>query len=351
MFSSKMKLATASKFTYRLGTGLGAGADMIRLLESESAMGPPRQRDAMRQLIVGVKKGEQLSTLMAEDDYFPPVMASMSRVGEETGKLEHSLLTLSEHYDRQIATRRWFLSSITWPALQLFAGILIISLLIYLMGILRPSSGGEMTDLLGFGLRGGSGVLWFWFYIAIVFGFIGFAIWAFMKNLGGVQNLIPLVYMIPALGPSIQTITISRFCWTLSLALGAGLDPIRSIALSLDSTDSDYYRGAAKDAEDAVRGGASLAQALEATSLFPDDFIQRVDIAEHSGTDAESISQLAKEYDERAKSAVKFLAGAATLLIRVTVMLVLIFLIYRIASVVFGFYKLPNEPMNPHRQF
>lgn len=346
-----MKLSTASKFTYRLGTGLKAGGDLLRLLQSEAGMGPAKHREAMQQLIAGVKRGESLSSVMAEESYFPRVMTAMTRVGEETGRLERSLLTLSEHYQHQIATRRTFLSSIAWPMLQLVAGILVISLLIYLMGVLSPPTGGQMTDLLGFGLRGGSGVLWFWFYLSLFFGTLALLIWAFLRNVGGVQNLIPLVYMIPLIGPSLQTITISRFCWTLSLALSAGLDPIRSITLSLDSTDSDYYRGAAGDAEQAIRRGASLSESLQATGLFPEDFIQRIDIAEHSGTDAESIEHLSQEYDERAKQAIKVLAGTATVVIRVTVMLVLIFLIFRLASTVFGFYQLPNEPLDPHRRF
>ena len=89
---------------------------------------------------------------------------------------------------------------------------------------------------------------------------------------------------------------------------------------------------AADDAENAIRGGATLAGALQATNLFPDDFIGRIEIAEHSGTDAESIEYLAREYDERAKSAIKMLAGLATILIRVSVILVLVYLIFKIAA-------------------
>ncbi|MCG8652359.1 MAG: type II secretion system F family protein, partial [Pirellulales bacterium] len=176
-------------------------------------------------------------------------------------------------------------------------------------------------------------------------------IWAFFKNVAGVQNLIPLIYKVPVVGPSIQTITISRFCWTLALALGSGLDPIRSIKLALNSTDSDYYRNTAGDAENAIRRGATLAGALDATALFPEDFIQRIEIAEHSGTDAESIDYLTKEYDDRARRAVKTLAGVATLLIRITVMGLLIFMIFRIAGTLFNFYSIPDEPLNPHRRF
>ncbi len=342
-----MKLTHASKFCYRLGTGLKAGADLLRLLGSEASHGPAAQQRAMAKVAAGAKHGESLSKMMAEDKFFPTLLTSMIRVGEETGKLEHTLLTLSEHYQQQLTTRRAFISSIAWPLIQLVAGIGVISLLIWIMGVLTPAGGGQMADVLGFGLRGTSGVLWFWLYLSIVFGAIGLMIWAFFRNVGGVQNLIPLVYKIPLAGPSIQTITISRFCWTLSLALGSGLDPIRSIRLALDSTSSDYYRATADDAENAIRRGATLAGTLEATNLFPDDFLQRIEIAEHSGTDAESIDYLTQEYDERARRAVKVIAGIATVLIRVAVMGALIFLIFRLASFYLGALSGASEPIVP----
>lgn len=326
-----MKLSAAATFCHRFGTGLKAGADLVRLLQSEANNASGAQRNAILKLVQGAKNGEHLSDVMEEEKFFPPLMTAMVRVGEATGRMERALLTLADHYQHQLKSRRLFIQSIAWPALQLIAAILIISLLIYLMGILTPAGGGQMTDLLGFGLRGGSGVLKFWMYLAVVFGILGLMMWGYSRNVAGVQNLIPLVYMIPKVGSSIQTITIARFCWTLALALDAGLDPIRSIRLALDSTDSDYYRAGADDAEAAIRSGATLAGAIQATNLFPEDFIGRIEISEHSGTDAESMEYLAREYDERAKTAIKVLSGIATIIIRVTVILIFIFLIFRIA--------------------
>ncbi len=327
-----MRLSAARTFCYRFGTGLKAGADLVRLLESEASNSSGSQRAAITKLVEGAKRGEHLSDVMEQESFFPPLMTAMVRVGEATGRLERTLLTLSQHYEHQLETRRLFVRSIAWPMLQLVAAIGIISLLIYLMGILTPAGGGQMTDLLGFGLRGGSGVLIFWLYVGLVVGIIALMLWGFFRNVAGVQNLIPLIYSIPKIGSSIQTITICRFCWTLALALDAGLDPIRSIRLALDSTDSDYYRAGADDAETAIRSGATLAGAIDAMRMFPPDFIGRIEISEHSGTDAESMEYLAREYDERAKTAVRVLSGVATIIVRVTVILIFVFLIFRIAS-------------------
>ncbi len=341
MFSKRMGLADAGTFSRRLGTSLKAGANLMAVLDSESKHGPSRKREAMRCLMEGAKNGEQLSKIMkTRDKFFPPLMISMTRVGEATGRMERTLLSLADNYDQQLKLRRSFISSIIWPGIQLFGGIVVISLLIWIMGILKPATGGQMTDILGLGLRGPQGVLIFWAYIGGFFAIVGAIIWGFKNNIGGSQNIIPLFYMIPVIGPAIQTITLARFSWTLALALDAGLDPIRSIALALDSTDSDYYRAGTEDAKLAIRDhGATLAGGLQATDIFPDDYIARIEMAELSGTDAESTEALAREYDERAKIALKTISGFATGVVWITVAGALIFIIFKMLMTIVGAYS------------
>ena len=135
------------------------------LLESECRIGSSQQKDAIKQLVAGVKQGEQLHVLMGQNKFFPRLMTTMVRVGESAGKLEYLFSILTEHYTRQQQLRRKFLGAIAYPAFMLTFSIGVVSLLIYLMGIL-PAGGGQMTDLLGWGLlRGGSGVLIFWTYL------------------------------------------------------------------------------------------------------------------------------------------------------------------------------------------
>jgi len=346
MFGSRMKLKSARDFCRRFGVGLKAGADLLRLLESESRHGPPRQRAAMIELRERASGGSSLADGMAASKrFFPPLMITMTRVGESTGRLERTLLSLSEHYEQQVTLRQNFLRAIAWPVVQLVAAIGVVSLLIMLMGMLTPGTGGEMMDLLGFGLRGPSGVLIFWGYIAVACALVGGAIWAYRRNLGGVQNIVPLIYRIPMIGSAVQTITLARFTWTLALGLDAGLNPIPAIDLALDATDSDYYRSGAADAEGAIRRGRSLAEALAATSLFPEELIMQVEVAEMSGTDAESIDHLARDYDQRAQAAVKTIAWVATGLIWLSTAGLLIFLIVRLVMSIVGVYSSALEPI------
>lgn len=342
-----MKLVSCRDFCRRFGVGLRAGADLLMLLASEGRHGSPRQRKAMAGLREGAMVGAPLAeTMAAQGKFFPPLMVSMTRVGEMTGRLERTMLALADHYEQQVALRRDFKRVIAWPVIQLVMAIGVISLLIWIMGILTPAGGGQMIDLLGLGLRGNRGVLIFWAYIACFAAVLAGIVMAFRKNVGGVQNIIPLLYRIPVAGSALQTITLSRFSWTLALSLDAGLDPIASIRLALDATDSEYYRSAQKDSENSIRGGQTLAGGLAAMHIFPDEFISQVEIAELSGTDAESIDRIAKDYDERARAAMKTIAGILTGVIWISVAGLILFFFIRILMVVLGMYSEALQPIN-----
>ena len=197
-----------------------------------------------------------------------------------------------------------------------------------------------MFDTLGWGLRGNSGVVIYFTIVAIIFGCLFLAFHAVRKNWFNLQSVVPIAYLIPKLGPSIQTITLARFTWTLSMALDAGLDPGRSVGLALDSTDSEYYRSEKSKAQQAIQNGKSLAESIDCTGIFPREFIGALEIAEISGTDAESLGVLAADYEQRAKMAIRTIAGIATGVIWFSIAA---FLVYMILSMAMRLMNAQNE--------
>lgn len=337
-----MGLAASAGFCHRFGTSLRAGVDILTLIKSEQRNGSSKHQEVMAKVGQGVAKGNQLaeSMMQADPKYFPPLLISMVHLGEQTGRLERTLLQMSEHYQHAVATRRTFLQSISWPTIQLIIAIMAIGFLIWLLGILRPATGGEMFDTLGWGLRGNSGVVIYFTIVAIIFGCLFLAFHAVRKNWFNLQSVVPIAYLIPKLGPSIQTITLARFTWTLSMALDAGLDPGRSVGLALDSTDSEYYRSEKNKAQQAIQNGRSLAESIDCTGIFPREFISALEIAEISGTDAESLGVLAADYEQRAKMAIRTIAGIATGVIWFSIAA---FLVYMILSMAMRLMNAQNE--------
>jgi type II secretory pathway component PulF len=296
-------------------------------------------------LLDRLRAGDEVGEAMAKDIFFPKTLAAIMVAGDESGKVDRAITLLGKHYESRLEANRKFIKAIAFPLLQLVGGILIISILIWLMGILSPAGGGEMADILGFGLRGTSGVLWFWAYIAVTAAFIFTAIWCYMRNVAGVQNLVPFLYMIPKLGSALQTITLSKFCTAMALAFEAGLDPIRSIRLGLASTGSEYYHSVGDRCETAIRRGADLSGALRSSGIFPEEILQEINIAEESGTSAEAMNRLSEEYDRRAQTAIAVMATMASILIRILIMGLFVFMIFRIASMYLGALSSAMEPI------
>ncbi len=331
-FLRQMSLSAAASFARRLGTGLHSGVGIMRLLEVEMKYGSQKHQFRVGQVYQKVKKGESLSNAMlAAEGYFPQLLVQMIHVGETTGRLERTILEVARLLEHRIKLRRIFIGGILWPMIQLTLGILVVGGLIWLQGILAPTASGPAFDALGLGLYGNRGAAIYFSFVGCVAVLIGTVIYAVVTNAFGLSRLIPYAYKIPVVGPALQTISLSRICWTLSLTLDAGLDVIRSVRLALASAGSAHYEAGGERAEQAIRNGASLTGAFAAADVFPREFLEAMETAELSGTDAESLSRLASNYDDRAKMALGVLVGVSTAAIWVMVAGLLVFVIMRIA--------------------
>ena len=96
--------------------------------------------------------------------YFPDFFRQLFAVGEESGHLPEVCRQLADYYELRLQLRRTLISSLTWPIAQLIIALGVVGLLIWLMGAI-PQLAKQNTDLLGFGLRGNSGLL---IYLAVL---------------------------------------------------------------------------------------------------------------------------------------------------------------------------------------
>ena len=70
-----------------------------------------------------VKGGEPLSNAMKAEPVFPPIVVQMVATGEETGRLDELLRSVSEYYDQQVAYTVKKLITYVEPALLLVVGL------------------------------------------------------------------------------------------------------------------------------------------------------------------------------------------------------------------------------------
>ncbi|MFG0331902.1 MAG: type II secretion system F family protein, partial [Maioricimonas sp. JB049] len=161
MFGRRISLKQLAVVCRSLGTSLHAGVPILRAFDlAAGKTADPRLRAALSDVVVQLRKGEDVETAMrSHDRYFPELMIDMISVAERTGALPEVLRSLSDHYENNLRLRKDFIGQITVPVVQLVMAILVIAGLIYILGWIADSRGGEPLDVLGWGLLGASGAI------------------------------------------------------------------------------------------------------------------------------------------------------------------------------------------------
>ncbi|HEY4518176.1 MAG TPA: type II secretion system F family protein [Candidatus Paceibacterota bacterium] len=125
-----------SRVADNLNMMLESGIPVIRSLEvTADVVGNEVYRKIMLDVSDTVKGGGSLSEAFAAHNEFPSIMAQMARIGEETGKLDYVLKTLSRFYTQEVESTIDLLVGLIEPVLIVVLGL---GVAILLSGILLP---------------------------------------------------------------------------------------------------------------------------------------------------------------------------------------------------------------------
>lgn len=325
----RMSLHALRQLCRRVGGGLKAGLEIRRVWQMEEEYAWPRWRSAIGVVRQHVEGGLPLATGMEAAGVFPPLVVQLAAVGEQTGKLDEVFLRLADHYDQLARLRRTFWLGIAWPLTELIVAVLVIALVIAVTGMLSAASGGEPPDILGFGLVGTRGALLWLGLCGAVAGAVAALVLAVQRGWLGPQPLVAAMH-VPVVGRALESLALARLTWALALALDSGMDAIRAVQLAIAAAHHPYYQSGLGRIVAALRANRAFHESFAAAGLFPASFLQELEAAELAGTTTESLHRLAREYEERARSAMHVLTGLATAAIVVVIFGVIIYAIFRL---------------------
>lgn len=333
MFQTSIRMRTLATLCRTLATMLHSGVavhkafDMAARKTSDAGCRRVLER-VTREILQGA---DVSSALRVEPGYFPELFLDMVEVAEQSGSVPEVLKALGEHYDNMIRLRRAFLGQITPSILQLLAAIGIVALLILILGMIAANKGGD-ADMLGWGLTGTAGAIQF---LTMSLGSLAALVGAYYLVAYGFKKqriLDGLLLRIPVLGMCLRSFAVARFSWAYSLTAQTGMPIVRSLEASLRATGNGAFRGATGDVCSLVQDGEELSVALRAANVFPEDFLQIVEVAESSGTVPESLARLSPEFEDQARRSLKALAETAGWLVWIAVAGLIVFVIFSIFS-------------------
>jgi len=119
------KVAMA-RFARTLATLVAAGVDIIKALEiAGTTSGNWVVESALADVRAKVHEGIPIAQPLIQNPAFPPLVAQMVRVGEETGELEKMLDKIADFYEDEVDTSIASLTSIVEPIMMVGVGAII----------------------------------------------------------------------------------------------------------------------------------------------------------------------------------------------------------------------------------
>ena len=115
-----------SRFCRTYAILLRSGVPILRTLEIvANASGNTYIEISCKEISRNISQGGQLSETIAEIPYFPPTVKHMARAGEQTGNVDGMMSKIADFYDAEIETTVDSLTSLMEPALIVFLGVVI----------------------------------------------------------------------------------------------------------------------------------------------------------------------------------------------------------------------------------
>ncbi len=131
--------STMARFTKMFETLNRSGLPIIQTLSTVSlAVGNKYIENIIKEVTVGIEKGQGIAGSMKKYSIFPSLVTRMISIGEQSGSLDDMLDSVSQHFDMEVEYAVEGLTSMIEPILTVFIGGAVVVLA---MGIFLPMWG------------------------------------------------------------------------------------------------------------------------------------------------------------------------------------------------------------------
>lgn len=272
-----------------LSVMLDAGSPLERALGvSERSARRESTRDALAQVRALVVDGSSLADAMADTgEPFSRYTIGMVRAGERSGRLASALGVLAASLERERRLRAELLGALTYPAVVGAVGLVSVGLLFVLV---LPAFGDLLADA-GVPLPASTQLLlsigdflksqWLKLLLTAVLALVAARAWN--RTPAGRAQLHAVLLGLPVVGLLRRKFAAVQVGTCLSNMLSQGAPALRAMSVCQEVVTDEVVRSRLQQAEEDVRSGGRLAQALAACKCFPPTFLHLVEIGEEGG--------------------------------------------------------------------
>ena len=108
----------------------------------------------------------------------------------------------------------------------------------------------------------------------------------------------------PAIGPVISKVAISRFTRTLGTLVSSGVPILQALTIVKETAGNVVISNAVTKVHESVKEGETITAPLESSAVFPPMVVSMVDVGEQTGALPEMLLRIADNYEEEVDNSV-----------------------------------------------
>jgi len=307
----KVKPKSLQVFSRQFATMIEAGLNVVSaLVILEEQTEDEKLSAVVSELRQDVEGGLLLSEAMARHPrVFSRLYVSMVEAGEAAGILDIVLDRVAFQIEKETAIKRRVKGAMMYPLMVLgFATLVLIGLLMFLVPVfvgIFEQLGGDLPFLTKMVVKASDIVRHQWF---ILFPAIGAGIWGLLrykKTENGRRQWDRLRLSAPAgIGKVVLKVGMARFSRTLSTLVGSGVDIIRSLEITGNTSGNSLIEDAVEDVKERVHQGVPIAVPLSENALFPPMVAHMVRVGEETGELEKMLGKIADFYEDEVDASI-----------------------------------------------
>ncbi len=308
----RVKPKVLTTFTRQLATLVDAGLPLLRGLRVlEKQERHPTLKQILGELGTSIEGGSTFSEALAQHPkVFNRLFVNMVKAGELGGVLEVTLERLSEFMEKAQKIKGKVIAAMFYPAAVITVAVVILAVLMIFVvpkfkDIFKDMlPGKDLPAFTNFVLGISDFVAGNFFLTIILVGVFAAAFVAFVRTRFGRRLFDKFKLNMPALGPVISKVAISRFTRTLGTLVSSGVPILQALTIVKETSGNVIISAAVMDVHESVKEGETITAPLEACGVFPPMVISMVDVGEQTGALPEMLMKIADNFDEEVDNAV-----------------------------------------------
>jgi len=265
--------------------------------------------DVMTQVGDDLQGGSPISKALARHPkVFSNFYVNMVRSGEESGKLSETFGYLADYLDRTYEVVTKAQNALIYPAFVIGVFFVVMALMLTMVipriaGILKESNQ-EIPVYTKIVIAISEFLVNYGFLFLIGLGVAAFLVFRALQTPSGKLFFDKLKLKVPYIGDLYQKLYLSRIADNFATMLVSGVPVVEAVEITGSVIDSPTYEDLLKEVGEAVKGGASISDALSVHPEIPGIMTAMVRVGEETGELGTILTTLAKFYQREVNNAV-----------------------------------------------